>query len=107
MDNSDAKMDVSNEQDDLLEKNLCDGTLEDIKTPDEMNKKPKPERVVNIRQLENRKELVCLVKYDNSNKLDYVPQQWANENCPELVIAFYESRIYWRTPSGISKYVPY
>lgn len=53
-----------------------------------------PEKVLNIYQDENG-ELICLLAFKGQSHPTYVPAEWANVTCPELVIKFYEGRIYW------------
>lgn len=53
-----------------------------------------PEKVLNILQNE-RGDLITLVKFKARPEARFVPSEWANFRCPELVIEFYENRIYW------------
>lgn len=53
-----------------------------------------PEKVLNIYQ-NDKGELITLIKFKGRPKASFVPAEWANVHCPELVIAFYENRIYW------------
>lgn len=56
-----------------------------------------PEKILNIFHMrDNEKELVAVVQFKNRKDFAFVHAAWANDNCPELVIEFYESRIYWR-----------
>lgn len=57
----------------------------------------KPEKVLNINHLlRDEKTLVAKVKFKNSPVIKFVRATWVNKHCPQLVIAFYESRISWR-----------
>lgn len=56
-----------------------------------------PEKVLSINHFnENEMELVALIKFKNCNEPKFVRASWANRNCAQLVIKFYESRIFWR-----------
>lgn len=56
-----------------------------------------PEKVISINRLsENGMELVALIKFKNCNEPKFVRASWANRHCAQLVIKFYESRIFWR-----------
>lgn len=55
-----------------------------------------PKKVLNIYHLkDDEKSLVALLQFKNK-KNGFVRAAWANKHCPELVINFYENRIYWR-----------
>lgn len=56
-----------------------------------------PEKVLNINHLlRDEKLLVAKVKFKNSSAIKFVRATWVNKHYPQLVIAFYESRISWR-----------
>lgn len=56
-----------------------------------------PEKVLNINHLlQDEKLLVAKVKFRNSPAIKFVHATWVNKHYPQLVIAFYESRISWR-----------
>ncbi|RWR98762.1 heterochromatin protein 1J-like protein [Dinothrombium tinctorium] len=40
-----------------------------------------------------------LITWNNQNKVEAIPASIANEKCPQLVIAFYESRLTWKEPT--------
>ncbi|XP_055313216.1 chromobox protein homolog 3-like [Sitodiplosis mosellana] len=56
-----------------------------------------PEKVLNIFHVRNdEKDLVAFIRFKNTKQPEFVQASWAHENCPQLVIQFYESRIFWR-----------
>lgn len=57
----------------------------------------KPKKVMSIlHKRDNEKELVALIKFHDQMEHAFVHASWANKYCPQMVIKFYESRIYWR-----------
>lgn len=44
---------------------------------------------------DNEKFLVAVVQFKHRDEPAYVPATWANMHCPQMVIALYETRIYW------------
>jgi chromobox protein 1 len=42
-------------------------------------------------------QLMFLIKWLDSTKLDWVYSQTANEKCPQVVIEFYEQRLRWKS----------
>lgn len=55
-----------------------------------------PQNVLHITHVKNdAKNLVVLIKFDGCDDPAYVYSKWANEHCPQLVIAYYEQRIRW------------
>lgn len=55
-----------------------------------------------IGALEYKGELIFLMKWKNNNKAEMVKAKDANEQCPQVVIKFYESRIRWDTDNADS-----
>lgn len=54
------------------------------------------EKVLNIYHVRNEeKNLVAKVQFKDTINPGYVRALWANEHYPQLVIEFYEKRIYW------------
>lgn len=53
-----------------------------------------PEKVLNIYR-NDKGELITLIMFKGLPKASSMPSEWANARCPELVIEFYESRIFW------------
>lgn len=89
-----------NEQHGLL---IGDFIVNDLLPNEEMQdpEKKTPEKIVNIHQLtDNEEDLYAIVKWKDTNCMEYVPIQWARINCPDLVIAFYETRLYFREMDG-------
>lgn len=72
--------------------------VDDLLSPNEIEARNLvPKKVLNIfHMLNNEKELVVLVQFNNNVSREFVSAEWANKHCPQLVIEFYESRIYWR-----------
>lgn len=67
---------------------LCKGDIDAMKLV--------PERVLNIFHVrDDEKNLIVRIQFKNRSEPAHVSASWANENCPQLVIKFYESRIYW------------
>lgn len=60
----------------------------------------KPQKIHNIFHIHgNEKILVAVMQFSNRTDLAFVRTTWANVHCPQLVIQFYESRIFWREKS--------
>lgn len=56
-----------------------------------------PEKVLNIFHVrDNEKDLVAYIRFKNQKEAQFVQASWAHKHCPQLVIEFYESRIFWR-----------
>ena len=56
-----------------------------------------PDKVLNIFHVrDNEKDLVAYIRFKNLKDAQFVDASWAHKNCPQLVIKFYESRIFWR-----------
>lgn len=63
-----------------------------------------PKKVLNITHVEDdENNLVAEILFDGVNNPLYVYAEWANRNCPQLVIKFYESRVYWEKKSYVIK----
>lgn len=59
-----------------------------------------PIEVVHISHIKGQeKNLVTLIKFDGADNPAFVYSKWANEHCPQLVIAYYEERIRWEKKS--------
>lgn len=59
-----------------------------------------PEKVLNIFHVKNDEQsLVAHIRFRNRPEPAYVSAPWANKHCAQLVIKFYESRIYWQQQS--------
>lgn len=59
-----------------------------------------PEKVLNIFHVKNdEKSLIAHIQFKNRSEPAYVSAPWANRHCPQMVIKFYESRIYWQQQS--------
>lgn len=59
-------------------------------------------KVLNITHVKGEeKNLVAEILFDGANAQvqSHVHADWANINCPQLVIEFYESRIFWQLKS--------
>lgn len=56
-----------------------------------------PKKVLNIfHMVRSEKDLVAQIKFEHLDEPKFVHASWANQHCPQLVIQFYESRIFWR-----------
>lgn len=56
-----------------------------------------PHKVLNIFHVrDNEKDLVAYIRFKGLKEPQFVHASWAHKNCPQLVIKFYESRIFWR-----------
>lgn len=54
------------------------------------------EKVLNIYHMrDDETNLVAMVQFKEIVGTGYVRALWANEHCPQLVIEFYEQRIFW------------
>lgn len=59
-----------------------------------------PIKVLNITHIKgDEKKLVAHILFEGSDEPSFVYATWANKHCPELVIAYYESRIHWEQKS--------
>lgn len=69
----------------------------DLLPEDYINKNNyEPTKVLNIYHLQDDKKcLVALLQFKNRNN-GFVRAEWANKRCPDLMIKFYENRIFWR-----------
>lgn len=59
-----------------------------------------PKKLLNITHVKGEENnLVAEILFEGANGRlqSYVYAEWANRNCPHLVIEFYESRIYWKS----------
>lgn len=70
---------------------------------DKMLKDIDVEKIIEVNQVRATGELVCLVKWRNQSKVEYVPVELAHIKCPQMLIKFYENRIYWENKDGIRK----
>ncbi|XP_048191377.1 chromobox protein homolog 3-like [Perognathus longimembris pacificus] len=52
-----------------------------------------PERILGVS--DHNEEMMFFMKWKNSSKIELVLAKEANDNCPQLVTAFYERRLYW------------
>lgn len=59
-----------------------------------------PKKVLNIAHIkDNEKSLVVQILFEGLSKPVFVYAPWANQHCPQLVIAYYEKRIFWEKKS--------
>lgn len=59
-----------------------------------------PEKVLNIFHTKgDEKSLIAQIQFRNRSEPAYVSSSWANKHCAQMVIKFYESRIYWQQQS--------
>lgn len=59
-----------------------------------------PIKVLNITHIKGEEEkLVAHILFEGSDEPAFVYAEWANKYCPQLVIAYYESRIHWEKKS--------
>lgn len=61
-----------------------------------------PKKVLNITHIKGEeKNLVVQIEFEGADEPIYVYAQWANKHCPQLVIAYYETRIHWKEKSTV------
>lgn len=53
----------------------------------------RPERIVGASEFTGR--LMFLMKWAGEERASFVTNEWAKENCPQLLIRFYEERLIW------------
>lgn len=59
-----------------------------------------PKKVLNITHVkDDEKNLVVQIRFEGASEPAFVYAKWANEHCPQLVIAYYEKRIFWEKQS--------
>lgn len=59
-----------------------------------------PIKVLNITHIKGEeKKLVAHIIFEGSDEPAFVYAEWANKHCPQLVIAYYETRIHWEKKS--------
>lgn len=60
----------------------------------------RPIKVLNITHVKGEeKNLVAQITFDGMDDPSFVYTTWANTHCPQLIIAYYESRIHWEKRS--------
>lgn len=61
------------------------------------------EQVKSVHMVNATKKMVACVKFKYVNKLEMIPIKIAHKKCPQLLIKYYENRIYWRENGALTK----